>query len=59
MPVIDSLIDRRSSGFQANAEAMRGLIADLRRLAETVSLGGGRRHAIGMSRAGSCCRAIG
>ena len=42
MPVIDSVIDRRSAGFQANAEALRGLVADLRLLAETVSLGGGK-----------------
>ena len=42
MPVIESAIDRRSAGFLANAEAMRGLVGDLRRLAETVSLGGGK-----------------
>jgi 3-methylcrotonyl-CoA carboxylase beta subunit len=42
MPVIDSVIDRRSPGFQANAEAMRGLVVDLRRLAEGVCLGGGK-----------------
>src|ERR1035438_2623462 len=42
MPVIESVIDRRGAGFQANAVAMEGLVADLRGLAETVHLGGGR-----------------
>jgi 3-methylcrotonyl-CoA carboxylase beta subunit len=42
MPVIDSVIDRRGPGFQANATAMEGLVADLRGLAETVCLGGGK-----------------
>ena len=42
MPVIESVIDRRAAGFMANAEVMRGLVADLRALAETVCLGGGK-----------------
>src|SRR5271165_4786370 len=42
MAVLESTIDRRSPGFQANTEVMEGLVADLRRLAETVSLGGGK-----------------
>jgi 3-methylcrotonyl-CoA carboxylase beta subunit len=42
MPVIDSTIDRRAPGFQANADAMETLVSDLRGLAATVSLGGGK-----------------
>src|ERR1700722_8070133 len=42
MPVIESVIDRRAPAFQANAEAMEGLVADLRRVAETVVPGGGK-----------------
>jgi 3-methylcrotonyl-CoA carboxylase beta subunit len=42
MPIIDSVVDRRSPAFQANAAAMDGVIADLRGLAETVCLGGGK-----------------
>src|SRR5580658_5412578 len=42
MPVIDSSIDPRAPGFQANTAAMEGLVADLRSLAETVCLGGGK-----------------
>src|ERR1700694_515280 len=42
MPVIESVVDRRASGFQANTEVMEGLVADLRRLAATISLGGGK-----------------
>jgi 3-methylcrotonyl-CoA carboxylase beta subunit len=42
MPVIESVIDRRASGFQANAAAMEAVVADLRGLAGTVSLGGGK-----------------
>ena len=42
MPAIESVIDRRSAGFQANDAAMRALIGDLRRLADTVALGGGK-----------------
>jgi 3-methylcrotonyl-CoA carboxylase beta subunit len=42
MPVIESAIDRRSPGFQANASAMEAIVADLRGLAETVRLGGGK-----------------
>jgi 3-methylcrotonyl-CoA carboxylase beta subunit len=42
MPVIESVVDRRAPGFQANAEAMEALVADLRRLSEAVVLGGGK-----------------
>jgi 3-methylcrotonyl-CoA carboxylase beta subunit len=42
MPVIESVIDRRAPAFQANTEVLEGLVADLRSLAETVSLGGGK-----------------
>src|ERR1700691_5721875 len=42
MTVIERVIDRRSPGFQANAEAMAALVADLRGLADTVCLGGGK-----------------
>jgi 3-methylcrotonyl-CoA carboxylase beta subunit len=42
MPVIESVIDRRSAAFQANASVMEGGVADLRALAATVSLGGGK-----------------
>jgi 3-methylcrotonyl-CoA carboxylase beta subunit len=42
MPVIETVIDRRSPAFQANTETMKGLIADLRTHAEAVSLGGGK-----------------
>jgi 3-methylcrotonyl-CoA carboxylase beta subunit len=42
MPVIETIIDRRAAGFLANAEAMAALVSDLRGLAETVSLGGGK-----------------
>ena len=42
MPAIESIVDRRGAGFQANAEAMRALVADLRGVAETTCLGGGQ-----------------
>ena len=42
MPIIESLVDQRAPGFQANSAVMEGLIADLRSVAETVSLGGGK-----------------
>ncbi len=42
MPIIESVIDRRAPDFQANTEAMDGIVADLRSLAATVSLGGGK-----------------
>ncbi len=42
MPVIETLVDRRAAGFQTNAAAMDSLVADLRGLAETVCLGGGK-----------------
>src|SRR4051812_31275286 len=42
MPVIESVVDRRAAGFQANAEVMERLVGDLRGLANTVSLGGGK-----------------
>ena len=42
MPVIESVIDRRAPGFQANAEVMQAQVADLRGIAERVGLGGGK-----------------
>jgi 3-methylcrotonyl-CoA carboxylase beta subunit len=42
MPVLESTVDRRAPGFQANTEVMDGLVADLRGLAETICLGGGK-----------------
>jgi 3-methylcrotonyl-CoA carboxylase beta subunit len=41
MSMIKSGINTRSADFQANASAMRGLVADLRAKAAEVSLGGG------------------
>jgi 3-methylcrotonyl-CoA carboxylase beta subunit len=40
MSAIKSQLDTRSAQFRANAERMKGLIADLRKKIETVSLGG-------------------
>jgi 3-methylcrotonyl-CoA carboxylase beta subunit len=40
MSAIKSQLDPRSAEFRANAERMKGLIADLRKKIETVSLGG-------------------
>src|SRR3712207_8257986 len=42
MPMIESALDLRSPEARANAEAMRGLVADLRETAERVRLGGGQ-----------------
>src|SRR4051812_37212716 len=42
MPMIESALDLRSPEARANAEAMRGLVADLRGTAERVRLGGGQ-----------------
>jgi 3-methylcrotonyl-CoA carboxylase beta subunit len=42
MPVLESTVDRRAPGFQTNTEAMEGLVADLRGLAEQTCLGGGK-----------------
>jgi 3-methylcrotonyl-CoA carboxylase beta subunit len=42
MAAIDSVIDRRSSGFQANTTAMQALVDDLRDKAAAISLGGGK-----------------
>ena len=41
MSTIKSNINTRSADFQANAEAMRGLVSDLRETVSQVSLGGG------------------
>ena len=41
MPILDSLIDPRSPDFRANTAAMAGLVAELRRLADTIRAGGG------------------
>src|ERR1700704_1880243 len=40
MSAIKSQLDTRSAEFRANAERMKGLIADLRKKIATVSLGG-------------------
>ncbi|MFL5335448.1 MAG: carboxyl transferase domain-containing protein, partial [Geminicoccaceae bacterium] len=42
MPMIESTLDLRSPEARANAETMRGLVADLRQTAESVRLGGGQ-----------------
>src|SRR5919112_1383901 len=42
MPMIESALDLRSPEARANAEAMRGLVTDLRESAERVRLGGGQ-----------------
>jgi 3-methylcrotonyl-CoA carboxylase beta subunit len=42
MPIIESVIDRRAPGFQANTAVLEGLVTELRSLAEKVSLGGGK-----------------
>jgi 3-methylcrotonyl-CoA carboxylase beta subunit len=42
MPIIESVIDKRSAGFEANTAAMAELVADLRGIAGTVGLGGGK-----------------
>src|SRR4051794_11854805 len=48
MPALESLADPRSAEFDANAEAMQGLVADLRKVANGVREGGGeaarKRH---------------
>src|SRR5207302_6249409 len=41
MPVLTTAIDPRSEIFRANAEAMRGLVDDLRRRANEIRQGGG------------------
>ncbi len=43
MPRLTSAIDPRAPDFRANAEAMGGLVADLRRLAAKVEQGGGSK----------------
>ena len=43
MTAIKSTVDRQDSSFQANAEHMHGLVADLREQLETVARGGGER----------------
>jgi 3-methylcrotonyl-CoA carboxylase beta subunit len=42
MPVIESALDLRAPEARANAEAMRGLVAELRETAERVRQGGGQ-----------------
>ncbi len=42
MPVIETAVDLRSPEAHANAETMRGLVADLRETAKRVRLGGGQ-----------------
>src|SRR3712207_2694981 len=41
MPTIESALDLRSPDARANAEAMRGMVADLREAEQRVRLGGG------------------
>ena len=41
MTVLSSQTDTRSDAFKSNAEAMRGLVADLSARSEKVRLGGG------------------
>ncbi len=43
VPILDSRIDPRSPEFRTNADAMQALVADLRRLADTIRQGGGER----------------
>jgi 3-methylcrotonyl-CoA carboxylase beta subunit len=43
MSALDTTIDTNSPEFRRNAEAMRGLVADLRSKVATVELGGGER----------------
>jgi 3-methylcrotonyl-CoA carboxylase beta subunit len=43
MSALDTTIDTHSPEFRRNAEAMRGLVADLRSKVATVELGGGER----------------
>ena len=40
MPVLPSLLDRRSDGFRANDRAMRAVVADLREKSERIAEGG-------------------
>ncbi len=54
MTALRSAIDTRSAEFAANAEAMAGLVADLRAQVATAE-----RRASGISGATSCCRVIG
>ena len=42
MPVLESLIDKRAPGFQANEAAMKDVVADLRRVAGVTCEGGGK-----------------
>jgi len=40
MPALTSLLNPRGADFQANAEAMRGVVDDLRRTVDKIALGG-------------------
>jgi 3-methylcrotonyl-CoA carboxylase beta subunit len=42
MPVLDSIVDTRSPDYLANQDAMRGLVEDLRAIANRVREGGGK-----------------
>ena len=48
MPLIESRLNTREAAFEANAELMRSLVADLRKTVDHVALGGGdasrKRH---------------
>ena len=41
MPILDTNIDTRSEAFRDNAQAMQGLVADLRAKVGEIALGGG------------------
>jgi 3-methylcrotonyl-CoA carboxylase beta subunit len=43
VPILDSNIDTRSDTFRANAEAMHGLVSELRARVEEISRGGGEQ----------------
>src|SRR5580765_3118664 len=40
MPVLSTLLDRRSDGFRANERAMRAVVADLREKSAAIAEGG-------------------
>ena len=41
MPILESQLNPRSAEFQANAEVMRGLVADLEQQVDRAAAGGG------------------
>ena len=42
MPVLEAIADTRSASFQANAQAIETVVADLRRVAGVTAMGGGK-----------------